>query len=125
MGTTIESDSEELRSRIDQELNAGWDLHIALLHEKVVGMLALKPATSMLDQLFVRSSDQGRGVGQTLLNAAKRAMPGGFTLRTASSNVQGRAFYERQGLSLLKEGIHPRTGAPVAFYRWDAPERKG
>jgi GNAT superfamily N-acetyltransferase len=93
---------------------------IALLHEKVVGMLALKPATSMLDQLFVRPSDQGRGVGQTLLNVAKRAMPGGFTLRTVSSNVQGRAFYERQGLSLLKEGIHLRTGAPVSFYRWDA-----
>ncbi|MEW6437356.1 MAG: GNAT family N-acetyltransferase [Pseudomonadota bacterium] len=108
----------ELRSRINQEIAGGWVLHVALRHGRVVGMLALRPSAATLDQLFVHPSDQGHGVGRALLNVAKSTMPDGFRLRTASSNARGRAFYERQGLSLLKEDIHPRTGAPVCFYEW-------
>ena len=108
---------DELRQRIDQELATGWELHVATSGGIIIGMLALKPATATLDQLFVRPAEQGRGVGRALLDFAKRILPR-FTLRTATSNTQGRRLYEREGLSLTKEGAHPRTGAPVCYYEW-------
>lgn len=96
----------ELRQRIDRELASGWALHVALHEGVVIGLLALKPAGTTIDQLFVLPADQGRGVGRALLDLAKRILPGGFTLRTASSNTRGRRFYEREGLR-----IHERRGS--------------
>ena len=109
---------ETLRHRIDAELRSGWILYVALRGERVVGMLALKPETAILDQIFVAPGEQGKGVGRALLDAAKQLMPAGFTLRMAASNDQARLFYEAEGLKRLREGFHPSTGAPVHFYGW-------
>jgi hypothetical protein len=43
---------DQLRSRIDEELLSGWDLHVAVQDGEIVGMLALKAAEAILDQLF-------------------------------------------------------------------------
>jgi GNAT superfamily N-acetyltransferase len=110
----------ELRQRIDDELASGWELHIALCGDRPVGMLALRPADAILDQLFVLPSEQGRGVGKALLDLAKNRMPGGFTLHTPSSNRRAQQFYEREGLRLFDHDANPRTGETVNFYRWDA-----
>ena len=114
---------EALRRRIDDELRSGWDLHVALIGDRLVRMLALKPAQSTLDQLFVLPSAQDRGIGRALLDAAKRLMPSGFSLRVATANHRARRFYERQGLTLLGEGAHPHGGAPVCFYGWTESRR--
>ncbi|MBK1838214.1 GNAT family N-acetyltransferase [Azospirillum sp. YIM B02556] len=108
----------ELRIRIDRELAAGWDLRIALSNGQAVGILALNPAESKLDQLFVHPDNQGQGIGLALLELAKRVMPNGFTLRTPRANRRGRLFYERHGLDLFGEGVHPHLGTPVCFYGW-------
>lgn len=109
---------DDLRSRIDRELLPGWDLHVAIQDGEIVGILALKPAEAILDQLFVRPCAQRRGAGLTLLKTAMENMPEGFTLRTASVNRSARSFYQKAGLKLLGEGSHPRTGAPVCIYGW-------
>ena len=107
---------EALRGR-DAELAAGWDLHVAVLGGRVVGMLALKGGT--LDQIFVSPAQQGRGIGRALLAVAKRAMPHGFTLRMDAANEKARLFYEAEGLTKVGEGTHPWTGIPVQFYGWN------
>ena len=43
----------ELRARIDAELADAWTLTVALVERRVVGMLAVKVAEGVLDQLFV------------------------------------------------------------------------
>jgi ribosomal protein S18 acetylase RimI-like enzyme len=110
---------DELRVRIGEELASGWQLHIALRGSHPVGMLALKPAHHVVDQIFVLPSEQRRGIGKALLNLAKHTMAEGFTLRTASSNGGACRFYEREGLTLIRQGVHPRSGDPVHFYGWN------
>lgn len=109
----------QLRDRIDDELSAGWDLYIATRSSRVVGMLAIEPRDAVLDQIFVLPREQRSGVGTRLLNAAKREMPQGFTLRIASANRRAARFYERSGLSHTGVGSHPVTGAPVQYLVWD------
>jgi GNAT superfamily N-acetyltransferase len=108
----------ELRSRVDHEIAAGWAVTVALDGQEIIGFLALKPALAALDQLFILPTHQGRGIGRDLIERAKQAMPGGFTLRTASANQKARQFYSASGLALLEEGFHPRTGIPVCYYGW-------
>lgn len=110
---------EALRSRIDAELRSGWDLHIAVRGDRLVGMLALKPSEACLDQIFVSPAEQGGGIGRELLRVAKRLMPAGFTLRVAASNEKARRFYDKEGLKLRGEGLHPWTGVPVQYYGWN------
>lgn len=109
---------EALRHRIDAELRSGWDLHIAVRDERLVGMLALKHGEATLDQIFVAPGEQGTGVGKALLEVAKRVMPTGFTLRMAAANERARRFYEKEGLRFSGKGVHPSTGKPVHFYGW-------
>ena len=110
----------ELRSRIDGELACGWVLTVAACNGGVVGFLALKPRHGVLDQLFVLPSAQGQGIGTALLDRAKREMPGGFRLRTATSNEKARRFYVRSGLSFIEEGTHPKNGSALCHYGWSA-----
>jgi GNAT superfamily N-acetyltransferase len=108
-----------LRERIDSELQSGWDLYVALEEGHVVGMLALKPAAAILDQIFVAPTAQGKGVGRMLLDLAKQLMAAGFTLRMDAANDRARRFYEAGGMKKLGAGIHPWTGVPVHFYGWN------
>jgi GNAT superfamily N-acetyltransferase len=109
----------DLRERINRELAAGWELYVAERNGRIVGMLAIKPLEAILDQIFVIPSDQSSGVGTCLLNFAKRAMPMGFTLRMALANRRAARFYEHSGLSVIREGAHPISGAPVQYLSWD------
>ena len=111
---------EQLRSRIDHELANEWNLSVAVEEGEIIAMLAIKPITSELDQLFVLPRKQGCGIGLELLRRAKTLMPEGFTLRTASANHRARRFYERAGLALLEEGVHPAGGYSVCYYGWNA-----
>lgn len=74
-GNPEEPSREQLRSRIDAELQSGWELHIALTDDDVVGMLALKLDDATLDQIFVLPEEQRKGVGAALMRVAKRAKP--------------------------------------------------
>lgn len=111
---------EELRSRIDRELAAGWKLSVCVAGDEIIGMLALQPDIAVLDQLFILPRHQARGVGLAGLQEAMKAMPQGFSLRTASGNYRARRFYERAGMSLLEEGTHPTAGYAVCYYGWGA-----
>ena len=110
-----------LRSRVDAEMAAGWDVTIVLDDDVIVGFLALKPAFAALDQIFILPTHQDRGIGRALIERAKAAMPSGFTLRTASANHKARRLYGRSGLLLLEEGFHPKSGYSVCYYSWNTP----
>lgn len=109
---------EDLRSRVDAEIAAGWRLFVAEHRNQLIGFLALKSESRTLDQLFVKPAHIGMGVGRLLMEKAKSEMPEGFKLHTASTNEHARKFYKRAGMTLHDEGRHPRTGHPIVWYGW-------
>jgi GNAT superfamily N-acetyltransferase len=104
--------------RIPKELAAGWAAYLAWDDDKLVGFLALKPATGCLDQLFVFPEAQGAGIGRALLDFAKQRLPKGLWLRTAAENLRACAFYEREGCRRGDTQTHPTLGHLTVIYRW-------
>ena len=104
--------------RIDGELAAGWEVHLAWDEDRLVGFLALKPGDACLDQLFISPEAQGSGVGRALLDLAKRRLPEGFWLRTSADNHRARRFYERNGMRRGEMQPHPSLCHLTVIYRW-------
>ncbi|MFX8258143.1 GNAT family N-acetyltransferase, partial [Acinetobacter baumannii] len=65
---------------MDREIEAGWHLTVAVKQAEIVGFLAIRTDKALLDQLFLQPASIGKGIGQKLLEEAKRLMPQGFTL---------------------------------------------
>ena len=58
IGHAADASFEDLRARIPINAATDWDLFVADLDGEIVGMLALKPAESQLDQLFLHPDHQ-------------------------------------------------------------------
>lgn len=108
-----------LRTRVDDELAAGWVVTVATEGKDIVAFLAIRPEHQYLDQLFVSPLHLSKGLGRRLMDHAKAVMYDGFTLDTNAKNTRARRFYEREELIFEGEGIHPSSGHPVAHYRWN------
>jgi putative acetyltransferase len=119
VGPPIMPTARELRERVDREFAAGWQVTVAVRKDGVMGFLAIKPSEAILAELFVRPEAIGTGVGRTLLAHAVEAMPAGFTLFTRSANARARRFYEKAGLTFLRNDVHPRAGDPITYYGWN------
>lgn len=120
VGPPVMPTINELRRRVDDEIAAGWVVTVAEHNSAIVGFAAVKRNAAILDQLFVRPGQIGSGVGRALFNSCLEQMPAGFTLHTASSNNKARRFYEKAGMQVLRQDVHPRTGHPVTYYVWNA-----
>lgn len=115
-------DRDGVHERFFREAENRWALYAAELDGRIVGMLALIPEETRIDQVFVDPAVKGTGVGLALLNFAKRAMPGGFVLTTHENNKRARAFYEREGFRLTgmePDTVHKRT---KCHYAWRPDE---
>jgi putative acetyltransferase len=121
VGPPVMPAARELRERVDREFAAGWQVTVAVREDRVAGFVAIKPAEAILAELFVRPEAIGTGAGKVLLAHAMEAMPAGFTLFTRSGNARARRFYERAGLTFLRNDVHPRAGDPITYYGWKVP----
>jgi GNAT superfamily N-acetyltransferase len=88
----------------------------------LVGVAAVRPG--WLDQLYVRTSDQGRGVGRQLLRWAQATSPEGLQLWAFARNAPARRFYERAGFVLVRstDGRGNEEREPDVLYAW-TPDR--
>ncbi|MFW7267497.1 N-acetyltransferase family protein [Gluconacetobacter sp. Hr-1-5] len=114
----IVSDVAEYRERLEAEWKRAWRVHVACDDSGIAGFLAFEPAASWLRQLFVAPARQGVGIGNILLDVAKREMPEGFWLRTSAANVAARRFYERKGLRYIGEFPHDTLPVAIVRYQW-------
>lgn len=117
-GAPALDDPSTLPARIISSIENGWCLKVAMIDDHIVGLLATFPAQCILDQLFVAPNARRQGIGAALLNEAKEQLATGFTLRTPVTNAAGHRFYERHGLRVVKDTVHPITGAPVRSFGW-------
>ena len=102
---------------------AGWDLdlydvHVALLHDRVVGYTRATP--TWLDDLYVLPDAQGRGVGTALLRRVLDDHPDGVGLWVFESNRAARDFYARHGFVALErtDGSANEERAPDIKLVW-------
>jgi ribosomal protein S18 acetylase RimI-like enzyme len=72
-----------------------------------------------IDQLYIHPDYQRRGIGQALLNFARKQSPDHVWLYTLQVNVNARAFYEKNGFVAERFGVSPPPElAPDVEYHW-------
>jgi GNAT superfamily N-acetyltransferase len=85
----------EVRAWLADRL-AGDEAWVAEVAGEVVGYARF--TATWLDDLYVRPTHAGTGVGSALLDLVKSLRPGGFSLWVFEMNHPARAFYARRGL---------------------------
>ncbi len=109
---------DRLRNRVYEGVRTGWQLHVAERDGRMVAMMALNPADSTIDQLFVAPEFQGKGIGPRLLHAAVERLPGRITLRTALSNHHARRVYEACGWRYVAPPPDADPELEPCVYEW-------
>jgi len=109
---------EQLLEKFESALQSNWNLFVADLDGQIVGLLALKPNTNQLDQLFIAPKQQGHGIGTQLLDFAKKTLPHGMWLRTAELNKRAIQFYTSAGFSIDRVEPRPEWDRNDVVMRW-------
>nr|WP_154893984.1 GNAT family N-acetyltransferase [Paenibacillus xylanexedens] len=97
-------------------LSEQYQIDLALLDEKVVGMIAYNETE--ISQLYIHIDYQGNGIGQTLLNKAKAQASGNLTLYTFEVNKNAQRFYEKNGFEIIDRGHENEENLPDIRYEW-------
>ena len=72
-----------------------------------------------VDQLYIDPAYWRQGIGNTLLEFAKKLSPEHVWLYTLQINVNARAFYEKNGFVAEKFGVSPPPESePDVEYHW-------
>lgn len=111
---TLDDDREFFRAVLLPRADAVW---LAEEDGRLVGLLVCEQ--DVVDQLFVATSAQRRGVGTLLLEKARELHPEGLRLFTFQKNETARAFYEKHGFRAVRFGRSaPPEDEPDVEYRW-------
>ena len=88
----------------------------------LAGMMALsrKEGVGWIDQLYLRPSVVGCGLGSRFVENAKAELEPPIRLHTFQENEGARRFYERHGFRILElgDGSSNEEGCPDILYEW-------
>src|SRR5215216_6735406 len=73
--------------------------------DRPVAFMAME--NDFIDQLYIDPEYQRRGIGEALLNFARKQSPDHVWLYTLQININARAFYEKNGFIAEKFGLSP------------------
>lgn len=93
-----------------------FQIDLALIGNKVVGMIAYN--YTEISQLYIHNDYQGIGIGQTLLEIAKRNSEGRLTLYTFEVNKMAQRFYEKHGFKIIDKGHENEENLADILYEW-------
>ena len=110
-GHNFYEDQHYFRDQILQK-NRVWVVEI---EHRLAAFMAMKD--DFIDQLYVHPRYQRCGIGKALLAFARGRSPEHLWLYTLQSNVNARAFYEKNGFAAEKFGISPEN-EPDVEYHW-------
>ncbi|MBT3314252.1 MAG: GNAT family N-acetyltransferase [Anaerolineae bacterium] len=95
------------------------DVYVTELDGIAVAFMAIKG--DFIDQLYISPDHQRKGIGTALIAHARILSPEKLWLYTFQSNLNGRAFYERNGFIATKFGISPPPESePDILFEWKA-----
>ncbi|MFJ5760345.1 GNAT family N-acetyltransferase [Neobacillus sp. NPDC093182] len=101
---------------LNQILAKQYQVDLALMDDKVVGMIAYNQGE--ISQLYIQIDYQGMGIGQTLLERAKEQSTGRLTLYTFEVNKKAQHFYEKHGFKIIGRGNENEENLPDILYEW-------
>ena len=87
--------------------------------EQVLGILACNE--NWVNQLYIHTEYQGRGIGKKLLNHAKQQSEGSLFLYTFEVNKKAQEFYERNGFKVVGRGYENEEQLEDIKYEWTRP----
>ncbi len=108
----------EWKSRFRDELAVRGNVWLADLENSIVGFIVVMKEEQYLDQIFVDTRYQHRGIGSVLLDKAKAICPQGLKLHTLQENMPDRAFYERHNFQVGKLSRNKINNEPNVEYYW-------
>jgi len=93
----------EVHQWVRETLIPTGGVSVACVDTSIVGVLATSRASdaSWVDQLYLRPSHVGRGIGARLLGQALRSLSLPVRLYTFQANGRARSFYERHGFKAV------------------------
>ncbi|WP_164764317.1 GNAT family N-acetyltransferase [Paenibacillus illinoisensis] len=84
--------------------------------EQVVGILACNE--NWVNQLYIHTQFQGKGIGKKLLDYAKQCSEGRLFLYTFEVNKKAQQFYERNGFRIIGRGNDNEEKLDDIKYEW-------
>ncbi|MFF3836530.1 GNAT family N-acetyltransferase [Streptomyces sp. NPDC001930] len=112
---------DEVRYWLREMVVPAQETWVATVEDTVVAMMVLDGED--LDQLYIDPPWRGRGIGDRLVELAKRRSTAGLTLWTFQVNAPARRFYERHGFVAAEhtDGERNEEREPDVRYVW-SPE---
>ncbi|MDA3629691.1 GNAT family N-acetyltransferase [Saccharopolyspora sp. WRP15-2] len=109
---------DEVRSWFAHVVVPNSECWVAEEQGSVVGLMVLEGAE--LEQLYLDPPQRGRGLGDQLVDLAKRRRPDGLELWTFQVNGPARRFYERHGFVAVEhtDGQLNEEREPDVRYVW-------
>lgn len=91
-------------------------VRVATVEREIVAFMAAD--VECVNQLYVRVSHIGQGIGSRLLRLAQQESSGSLWLYTFARNDRARRFYERHGFVAVAHGFEPGWQLEDVKYRW-------
>lgn len=112
-GHCFYEDQDYFRNQVLKK-NRVW---VVDLDRRPVAFMAME--NDFIDQLYIHPQYLHQGIGKALLDFARSQSPEHLWLYTLQSNVNARAFYERNGFVAEKFGFSPPPESePDVEYHW-------
>ena len=112
---------EAVRAWVRNALPPSGGVTVAVIGDQVMGVLAVRRADEILwiDQLYLRPSHMGRGIGAFLLTPVLAAARGPVRLFAFQRNTGGRRFHERHGFVAIRfyDGSGNEERCPDVLYK--------
>ena len=106
------------RERWRGDLAAKARIVVAEADGAILGFVTIEAATGYLDQLVVAPEAWGQGIGEPLLDEARRIAPAGIELLVNTDNDRAIRFYRKHGFIIAGADVNPVSGRPVHRMRW-------
>jgi putative acetyltransferase len=107
--------------RLGEHVSGGVDVVLAVDpadEADILGYVTIDRRSGHLDQLGVAREAMRRGVARALLAEARRLSPRGIHLEVNEHNPRAIRLYESEGFVRTGQGVSPRSGLPLLYYRW-------
>jgi ribosomal protein S18 acetylase RimI-like enzyme len=109
---------EQVSRWVEDVLLKTCRMWVAVRNAEILGYAALE--ADMLEHLYLRPDDRRQGIGTLLLDEVRRHRPDGVSLHVFQQNTGARAFYERNGFTVLdtSDGRGNMENLPDVTLRW-------